>query len=61
MAYMSTHDNEADLLTKLLPNGEKRWKFVSNLLHHISRGKGAITANPYEGLASLVAHLEEWM
>ena len=36
MAYVNTHDNEADLLTKLLPNGEKRWKFVRNLLHHIS-------------------------
>ena len=23
MAYVSTHDNEADLLTKLLPSGEK--------------------------------------
>ena len=38
-AYVNTHDNEADLLTKPLPNGEKRWKFVRNLLHHISRGK----------------------
>ena len=35
-AYVNMHDNEADLLTKLLPNGEKRWKFVRNLLHHIS-------------------------
>ena len=34
-AYMNTHDNKADLLTKLLPNGENRWKF-GNLLHHIS-------------------------
>ena len=41
MAYVNTHDSEADLLTKLLPNGEKRWKFVRNLLHHISRGKGS--------------------
>ena len=40
-AYVNTHDNEANLLTKLLPNGEKRWKFVRNLLHHISRGKGS--------------------
>ena len=39
MAYVNTHDNEADLLMKSLPNGEKRWKFVRNLLHHISRGK----------------------
>ena len=37
-AYVNTHDNEADLLTKPLPNGEKRWNFVRNLLHHISRG-----------------------
>ena len=37
MAYMNAHDNVADLLTKLLPNGEKRWKFVRNLLHRISR------------------------
>ena len=35
-AYVNTHDNEADLLTKSLPNGEKRWKFVRNILHHIS-------------------------
>ena len=39
MAYVNTHDNEADLLTKSLPNGEKRWKFVRNILHRISRGK----------------------
>ena len=41
-AYINTHDNEADLLTKLLPNGEKRWKFVKNLLHHIFQGKGKL-------------------
>lgn len=34
-SYVSTHENEADLLTKLLPNGEKRQGFVRNLLHHI--------------------------
>ena len=33
-AYVSTHDNEADLLTKVLPAGEKRKGFVGNLLHH---------------------------
>ena len=33
--YINTHDNEADLLTKVLPNGEKRRGFVRNLLHHI--------------------------
>ena len=59
IAYTNTHDNEAHLLTKLLPNGEKRWKFVRNLLHHISRGKGATMSIPYEGFASLMAHLEE--
>ena len=35
--YVNTHENEADLLTKPLPNGEKRKGFVRNLLHHISR------------------------
>ena len=35
MAYISTHENEADLLTKLLPSGEKRKGFVWNILHHI--------------------------
>lgn len=35
--YINTHDNEADLLTKLLPSGEKRKGFVRNLLHHIFR------------------------
>ena len=34
-AYVNTHDNEADLLTKLLPSGEKRKGFVRRLLHHI--------------------------
>ena len=34
-SYVNTHDNEADLLTKQLPHGEKREVFVSNLLHHI--------------------------
>ena len=36
-AYINTHDNEADLLTKCLPSGDKRKKFVMNLLHHIFR------------------------
>ena len=35
--YVNTHDNDADLLTKQLPHGEKRVRFVSNLLHHIFR------------------------
>ena len=34
-SYISTHDNEADLLTKTLPAGEKQKGFVRNLLHHI--------------------------
>ena len=33
--YVNTHDNEADLLTKLLPSGAKRKGFVRGLLHHI--------------------------
>ena len=33
--YINTHDNEADLLTKVLPAGAKRRGFVKNLLHHI--------------------------
>jgi hypothetical protein len=35
--YVSTHDNEPDLLTKQLPTGEKRRNFVRNILHHIFR------------------------
>jgi hypothetical protein len=34
-SYVNTHQNEADLLTKLLPSGEKRKGFVRRLLHHI--------------------------
>jgi hypothetical protein len=34
-SYVNTHSNEADLLTKLLPSGDKRKGFVRNLLHHI--------------------------
>mgnify|MGYP000229026469 FL=1 len=33
--YVNTHDNDADLLTKLLPSGDKRKGFVRNILHHI--------------------------
>ena len=36
-AYINTHENEADLLTKLLPSGEKRKGFMWNILHHIFR------------------------
>ena len=35
--YVNTHENEADLLIKVLPSGEKRQSFVRNLLHHIFR------------------------
>lgn len=34
-SYVNTQENEADLLTKLLPHGEKRKRFVQNLLHHV--------------------------
>ena len=36
-SYVNTHDNDADLLTKLLPFAEKHRGFVRNLLHHIYR------------------------
>ena len=35
MAYVNTNNNDADLLIKKLPHGEKRKGFVMNLLHHI--------------------------
>mmetsp|Transcript_24915 Transcript_24915/g.59157 ORF Transcript_24915/g.59157 Transcript_24915/m.59157 type:complete len:877 (+) Transcript_24915:2272-4902(+) len=31
-AYINTHENVADLFTKPLPNGDKRWTFVSKIL-----------------------------
>ena len=34
--YISTHENVDDLLTKPLPSGEKRWKFVQMLLRHLA-------------------------
>ena len=34
-AYVNTDENVADMLTKPLPSGEKRWKFVRKLLHHL--------------------------
>ena len=34
-AYVNTHESPADLLTKPLPAGMKRNKFVMMLLHHI--------------------------
>ena len=40
-ACVNTHDNESDLLTKLLPSGDKRKGFVRSLLHHIYRSHAA--------------------
>lgn len=34
-SYVNTHENESDLLSKVLPAGEKRRKFVRRLLHHV--------------------------
>ena len=34
-SYVNTNENESDLLTKLLPDGEKRKRFVKRLLQHI--------------------------
>lgn len=36
-SYVNTNDNESDILTKVLPFGEKRKRFVRNLIHHIYR------------------------
>ena len=36
-AYVNTHLNESDLLTKILPDGDKRRGFVRKLLHHVFR------------------------
>ena len=33
--YVNTHDNPADLLTKPLPAGEKRTRFVNMVLRHV--------------------------
>jgi hypothetical protein len=42
-SYVNTHDNEADLLTKLLPFGQKRIGFVRRMLHHIFGLHGVLT------------------
>ena len=34
-AYINTHKNVADLLTKPLPAGQKRMSFVRMILHHL--------------------------
>jgi hypothetical protein len=36
-SYVNTNENEAHLLTKSLPSGEKRKGFIGKLLHHIFR------------------------
>ena len=41
-SYVNTHDNEADLLTKQLPHGDKRKGFACNLLHHIFGLSGSV-------------------
>ena len=39
MAYARTNENEADLLTKPLLNGENRKNIVRRVLHHIFRSE----------------------
>jgi hypothetical protein len=39
IAYVNTHDNKSELLTKLLPHREKRKRFVKNLLEHMYEDK----------------------
>ena len=46
-AYVNTHDNQADLLTKPLPSGPKRRNFVRMVQHNIfdsTRWKDAAAA-----------------
>ena len=43
--YASTHGNEAELLTKLLPSGEKCKGFVPQILHHIFQSPAAAAAS----------------
>ena len=35
VAYISTHDNVSDLLTKPLPGGDRRTRLIRMFLHHI--------------------------
>ena len=35
MAYVNTHENHADLLTKCLPSEEKQKNFVQMIQHHL--------------------------
>jgi hypothetical protein len=39
-AYVNTHENEADLLTKLLPSGDKQKGFVQRVLFITSSAYG---------------------
>ena len=41
-SYVNTHENEADILTKQLPHGEKIKGFVSNQVHHIFGLNGSV-------------------
>ena len=47
-AYVNSNDNEADLLTKVLPSGERRRGFVTNLLHHIFEKDVAVVVGRVE-------------
>ena len=40
-AYVNTHLNPADLLTKTLPSGEKRSSFVNMICHHVHDRTGS--------------------
>ena len=51
-AYIKSDDNDADLLTKKLPAGLKRRRFVSNILHHIYRSA--------EAAGMLVCAVTQW-
>ena len=35
VAYIGTNENVADLLTKAIPNGEKRTRFINMVLHYV--------------------------
>jgi hypothetical protein len=40
ICYGSTDDNDADIMTKVLPSGERRDTFVERLLYDITSGVG---------------------
>ena len=56
--YCNTHDNEADLLTKLLPSGAKRETFVSRMIHHVFDSSVA-DAEAQALAAALLAMMQE--